>query len=306
MRIGIMIGGAAGESPHVDDVIGRAQRAEAAGLHSAWLAHAFSHDAIGLLGMVGRETRRIELGTAVVPTYTRHPIAMAQQALTTQAASQGRFTLGIGVSHKWVIEDMYGMAYTNQLRHMSEYMEVMRPLLAGHPVKHEGKEYRSDINLSVEEAAPVPVVLAALGPKMLDFAGRESAGTLTWMAGRAAIRDHIIPRITGAAAAAGRPAPRVIAGLPVAITHDAADTAKAHKVAANTFAIYQKLPAYRAMLDRGGLSEPTEVALIGDSTVVSRKIKGLEDLGVTDLCAYAFQGEDDSFKRTVNFLSSLT
>lgn len=303
MRIGIMIGGGAGESPSIDDVIRRAQRAEAAGLHSAWLAHAFSHDAIGLLGLVGRETSRIELGTAVVPTYTRHPIAMAQQALTTQAASQGRFTLGIGVSHKWVIEDMYGMAYTHHLRHMREYMAVMKPLLAGQPVKHEGEEYRADMNLSVEEAPPVPVVLAALGPKMLDFAGRESAGTLTWMAGHTALREHIVPRITTAATAAGRPAPRVIAGLPLAITND---TAKALEVAAKVFAIYPKLPAYRAMLDRGGLSEPTEVALIGDAATVSGEIKRLEDLGVTDLCGYAFQADGDAFERTVDFLGSLT
>ena len=303
MRTGIMIGGAAGESPHMDDVIQRAQRAEAAGLDSAWLAHAFSHDALGVLGLVGRETGQIELGTAVVPTYTRHPIAMAQQALTTQAASKGRFTLGIGVSHKWVIEDMYGLAYTHHLRHMREYMAVMQPLLAGQPVKHEGEEYRVEMNLSVEEAIPVPVVLAALGPKMLDFAGRESAGTLTWMAGHNALRDHIVSRITTAAKAADRPAPRVIAGLPLAITND---PAKTREDAAKVFAIYPKLPVYRAMLDRGGLKEPTEVALIGDAATVSGEIKRLEDLGVTDLCGYAFQAEADAFERTVDFLGSLS
>ncbi len=239
----------------------------------------------------------------MVPTYTRHPIAMAQQALTIQAESNGRFTLGIGVSHKWVIEDMYGLAYTHHLRHMREYMAVMKPLLAGRPGKHAGEEYRVEMNLSVEEATPVPVVLAALGPKMLDFAGRESAGTLTWMAGQAAIRDHIVPRITTAAKAAGRPAPRMIAGLPLAITND---TAKALEVAAKVFAIYPTLPAYRAMLDRGGLSQPTEVALIGDAATVSGEIKRLEDLGVTDLCGYAFQAEGDAFERTVDFLGSLT
>ncbi len=303
MRMGMMVGGASGESQNMDDVIGRAQRAEAAGLDSAWLTHSFSHDAIGLLGLAARETSRIELGTAVVPTYTRHPIAMAQQALTTQAASHGRFTLGIGVSHKWLIEDKYGIAYTHQLRHMREYLAVLQPLLEGQPVKHVGGEYRVEINLSVAEAPPVPVVLAALGPKMLDLAGRESMGTLTWMAGQAAIRDHIVPRITTAAKDAGRPAPRVIAGLPLAITNDAA---KALEVAATVFAICPTLPAYRAMLDRGGLSQPTEVALIGDAATVSGEIKRLEDIGVTDLCAYAFLAEDDAFECTVDFLGALT
>ena len=167
---------------------------------------------------MSRKTSRIELGTAVVPTYTRHPIAMAQQALTTQAASKGRFTLGIGVSHKWLIEDKYGIPHARHIRHMREYLAVLKPLLAGQPVTHAGEEYRVEITLSVEEATPVLVVLAALGPKMLDVAGRESAGTFTWMAGQAAIRDHIVPRITTAATAAGRPAPRVIAGLPLVCT----------------------------------------------------------------------------------------
>ena len=302
MRIGMMIGEGAGESPPMDEVIQRAQRAEAAGLHSAWLAHAFAHDAIGLLGLVGRETSRIELGTAVVPTYPRHPVAMAQQALTTQAASKGRFTLGIGLSHKFVIEDMYGLAYTRHLSHMREYMAVMRPLLDGQPVDHEGQEYRVKADISVQGASPVPVVLAALGPKMLDFAGRESAGTVTWMAGHKALREHVVPRITDAAKAADRPAPRVIAGMPLAITDD---PAKALEVAAKVFAIYSQLPAYRTMLDRGGLGQPPEVALLGDAATISDELKRLEDVGVTDLCAFVFQADAGAFERTVDFLSSL-
>ncbi len=302
MRIGMMIGEGAGESPHLDEVIHRAKRAEAAGLHSAWLAHAFSHDAMGLLGIVGRETSRIELGTAVVPTYPRHPAVMAQQALTTQAASQGRFTLGIGLSHQFVIEDMYGLNYTRHLSHMREYMAVMKPILRGEPVKHEGREYRASVNLSVQGASPVPVVLAALGPKMLDFAGRESDGTVTWMAGQQALREHVVPRITGAAKDAGRPAPRVIAGMPLAITDD---PAKALEVAAKVFAIYGELPAYRTMLARGGLERPTEVALLGGAATVAGELKRLEDIGVTDMCAFVFQADAGAFERTVDFLSSL-
>ncbi len=302
MRIGMMIGEGAGESPRMDDVIQRAQRAEAAGLHSAWLAHAFSHDAIGLLGIVGRETNRIELGTAVVPTYPRHPVAMAQQALTTQAASKGRFTLGIGLSHRFVIEDMYGISYTRHLSHMREYMAVMKPILQRQSVKHEGHEYRANVNLSVQGASPVPVVLAALGPKMLAFAGRESEGTVTWMAGHKALREHVVPRITSAAKDADRPAPRVIAGMPLAITDD---PAAAREVAAKVFAIYGNLPVYRTMLDRGGLDQPTEVALLGNAATISGELKRLEDIGVTDLCAFVFQADAGAFERTVDFLSSL-
>ena len=303
MRIGMMIGEGAGESPNMDEVIRRAQRAEAAGLHSAWLAHIFSHDAIGMLGLVGRETSRIELGTAVVPTYPRHPVVMAQQALTTQAASKGRFTLGIGLSHKMVIEDMFGMPYKRHLSHMREYMAVMKPILEGKPAKYQGEEYRVNLHVAVEGAPPVPVVLAALGPKMLDFAGRESAGTVTWMAGHKALGEHVVPRITSAAKDAGRPAPRVIAGMPIAITDN---KARALEVAAKVFAVYRDLPAYRAMLDRGGLGEPPEVALIGDAATVSGEIKRLEDIGVTDLCGFVFNADDGAFERTIDFLGSLT
>jgi 5,10-methylenetetrahydromethanopterin reductase len=302
MRIGMMIGEGAGESPNMDEVIRRAQRAEAAGLDSAWLAHIFSHDAISMLGLVGRETSRIELGTAVVPTYPRHPVVMAQQALTTQAASKGRFTLGIGLSHKMVIENMFGLPYKRHLAHMREYMAVMKPILQGEPVKHRGDEYNVNMEIAVEGASPVPVVLAALGPKMLDFAGRESQGTVTWMAGHKALSEHVVPRITTAAKDAGRPAPRVIAGVPLAITDD---TAGALEIAAKVFAVYRDLPAYRAMLDRGGLGEPPEVALIGSTATVSDSLKRLEDIGVTDLCAFVFNADDGAYERTVDYLGSL-
>ena len=302
MRIGMMIGEGAGESPPMDEVIQRAQRAEAAGLHSAWLAHAFSHDAISLLGLVGRETSRIELGTAVVPTYPRHPVVMAQQALTTQAASKGRFTLGIGLSHKFVMKTcMVWPIPATSATCASTWRSCGRCSTASR-LTTRARSTGSRRNISVQGTSPVPVVLAALGPKMLDFAGRESAGTVTWMAGHKALREHVVPRITAAAKAAERPAPRVIAGMPLAITDD---PAQALEVAAKVFAIYNQLPAYRTMLDRGGLNQPPEVALLGDAATVSGELKRLEDVGVTDLCAFVFQADAGAFERTVDFLGSL-
>jgi 5,10-methylenetetrahydromethanopterin reductase len=257
MRMGLMIGEGAGECPHLDDIVARAQRIEAAGLSTGWMANIFAYDAITLLGIVGRETKRIELGTAVVPTYPRHPAVMAQQALTTQAASNGRFTLGIGLSHQVVIEKMFGLSYERKLSHMREYLSVLKPLLAGEQVKYRGEEYHVNMILKPPGATPVPIVMAALGPKMLDLCGREATGTITWMAGQKALREHVLPRITAAAKEAGCPPPRVIAGVPLAI---ASDVVAAREVAAKVFQVYRDLPAYRAMLDRGGAAEPVDVA----------------------------------------------
>jgi F420-dependent oxidoreductase-like protein len=302
MRIGMMIGEGAGECPHLDDIIARAQRIETAGLSTGWMANIFAYDAINLLGLVGRETKRIELGTAVVPTYPRHPAVMAQQALTTQAASKGRFTLGIGLSHQVVIEKMFGLSYARRISHMREYLSVLKPLLRGEPVKYKGEEYQVNLGLKPPGATPVPVVMAALGPKMLELCGREATGTITWMAGHKALSEHVIPRITTAAREAGCPPPRVIAGMPIAIAND---TVKAHEVAAKVFQVYRDLPAYRTMLDRGGAAEPVDVALVGDPATVKGELKRLEDIGVTDLCAFVFHAEPGAFERTIDFLSSL-
>jgi F420-dependent oxidoreductase-like protein len=266
------------------------------------MANIFAYDAINLLGLVGRETKRIELGTAVVPTYPRHPAVMAQQALTTQAASNGRFTLGIGLSHQVVIEKMFGLSYARRLSHMREYLSVLKPLLRGEPVKYRGEEYQVNLSLKPPGATPVPVVMAALGPKMLEVCGREATGTITWMAGHKALSEHVIPRITTAAREAGCSPPRVIAGMPIAI---ADDTVKAHEVAAKVFQVYRDLPAYRTMLDRGGAAEPVDVALVGDPATVKGELKRLEDIGVTDLCAFVFHAEPGAFERTIDFLSSL-
>lgn len=302
MRIGMMIGEGAGESPSMDEVIRRAQRAEEVGLDSGWLAHIFSHDAINLLALAGRETSRIELGTAVVPTYPRHPVVMGQAALTTQAACQGRFTLGIGLSHQMVIEGMFGLPYIRHMAHMRDYLSVLKPVLRGEAVKYQGEEYRANLEVAVPGADPVPLVLAALGPKMLDLCGREAQGTVTWMAGHKALKEHVVPRITAAAQAAGAPAPRVIAGVPMAISHDRQN---ALEVAAKVFAIYGQLPAYRDMLDRGGAQAPVDMILAGDTSVIKDEVKRLEDIGVTDLCAFVFHADDTAFERTVDFLGSL-
>ena len=301
MRIGMMIGEGSGSAPGLDGIVERAREIEAKGFDTAWMANIFSYDAIGALGIVGRETRRIELGTAVVPTYPRHPTAMAQQALTTQAASRGRFVLGIGLSHQIVIESLLGLSYERRASHVREYLEVLVPLLHGRPVDWKGEEYRVALTMQVPDAAPVPVLVAALGPAMLKAAGRLADGTITWMTGPKTLADHTVPALTAAARDAGRNAPRVVAGLPIALVRDAA---AARARAAQDFSIYGQLPSYRAMLDREGAAGPADVAIAGDERALEAGLRRLADAGVTDFCAAAFEAEPGAAARTAEFLAA--
>jgi 5,10-methylenetetrahydromethanopterin reductase len=301
MRIGMMIGATPADGGGLDGVVDAAKKFESQGFASLWMANIFSYDAIGVLGIVGRETKRIELGTAVVPTYPRHPTAIAQQALTTQAASRGRFVLGIGLSHQLVIEGLLGLSYERRASHMREYLEVLAPLLAGRPADWKGEEYRVALALQVPDAKPVPVLVAALGPAMLKVTARLAAGTITWMTGPKTLADHTVPVLTQAARDAGKPAPRVVAGLPIALVRDAA---AARARAAQDFAIYGQLPSYRAMLDREGAAGPADVAIAGDERALEAGLRRLEEAGVTDFCAAAFDAEPGAAARTAEFLAA--
>lgn len=302
MRIGIGIGITGGET--LGDVIRHIQRAEENGFDSVWLPNIFGLDAITTVALAGRETSRIELGTFVVPTYPRHPVAMAQQALTASAAAGGRFCLGIGLSHRVVIEGMFGLDYSKPLRHMREYLSVLVPLVEGRAVQFRGEEFGVQTQLTVPGAPRPQVVVAALGPRMLKLAGRLADGTATWMGGLAYLRDMAIPGIRAAAEAAGRPAPRVVSGFPVAVT---AEKERARESAAKIFAVYGTLPSYRAVLDVEGAAGPADVAILGSEEEVTAQLRALAAAGVTDFNASPFpvEGDPGAIGRTIEFLAGL-
>jgi 5,10-methylenetetrahydromethanopterin reductase len=304
MRIGIGIGDIAGAPAGVDDLVAQAKRAEADGFASGWFANIFGMDAIMAAAVCGRETSRIELGTAVVPTYPRHPVAMAQQALSAQAVARGRFTLGIGLSHQVVIEGMLGLSFAKPYSHMREYLAVLAPLIRSGNAQFAGEEYRVGANVSVPGAKPCPILVAALAPKMLALTGREADGTITWMTGPRTLREHTVPRISEAAAAAGRPKPRVVVGLPVAVSRE---TAAARTSAARVFQVYGFLPSYRAMLDREKVEGPADVAIVGDESAVGAALQGLAEAGATDYLAVPFgvDGDGEALERTRAFLVKL-
>lgn len=302
MRIGVMLGADGGRGD-LDGIVAAARQVEAAGLDNLWMANIFSFDAIGTLAVVGREVPRLGLGTAVTPTYPRHPTALAQQALTTAAATGNRVTLGIGLSHKVVIENMLGLSYEKPARHMREYLDVLMPLLRGEAVNYDGDQYRvHGLQLAVPGAEPVPTVVAALGPVMLRLAGEATDGTNTWMVGPKTMESHIVERLTRAADAAGRPAPRVVGGVPIALTRQP-DAAR--ESIATTLAMYGQLPSYRAMLDREGVDGPADIAILGDENALRGQIDRFRNAGVTDFNAAIMNVEDGVYDRTLEFLGSL-
>jgi F420-dependent oxidoreductase-like protein len=298
MRIGAMVGVARGRAG-LDDLVGQARALEARGFATAWIPHVFGLDAVTAAAVVGRETGRIEVGTAVVPTHPRHPTALAQQALTAGVACGGRFTLGIGLSHPVVIERLLGLSYRRRASHMREYLAVLGPLLAGERASFEGEEYRVALGLEVPDAPPVGVLVAALGDRMLRIAGERAAGTILWMTGPRTIEHHIAPKIRAAAREAGRPEPRIVAGLQIVLT---ADPDAARERLSRTMAIYREMPSYRAMLDKEGGADPVDLALVGDEKTLDAGLDRLRDLGVSDLEAVVVPVDEGAESRTLDYL----
>ncbi|HKY68622.1 MAG TPA: TIGR03564 family F420-dependent LLM class oxidoreductase, partial [Acidimicrobiales bacterium] len=217
MRYGLTL-----DSSHpLDEVVGQVQRAADAGFASVSASQIFGYDALTLLAVAGQRVPGIELVTGVVPTYPRHPIMLAAQALTVQAATGGRLTLGIGLSHKVVIENMFGHSFDRPARHMREYLSALVPLLHGEQVAVRGETLTAATMgpLDIDAPAP-PVLVAALGPRLLELAGAVADGTVLWMTGRDTVASHVVPKLSAAAEAAGRPAPRVVCALPIAVTAD--------------------------------------------------------------------------------------
>ncbi len=301
MRIAIFFGGANDLDGQVREVVAY----EADGFDGVWFGQIQGTDALTVLALAGQRTSRIELGTSVVPTYTRHPLVMAQQALTTQAACGGRFTLGIGLSHKLVVENMWGLSYERPAAHMREYLSVLRPLLTEGRVSFSGQFFRVNAGVNVPVAKPPELLIAALAPVMLRMAGELADGTVTWMTGPRTLQTHIVPRMTLAAEAAGRPRPRVVVGLPIAVVDD---VGAAREKAARSFQIYGTLPNYRRVLDIEGAAGPAEVAIIGNEAEVERQVRGLASAGATDFLAAMFPVGDDvqaSLARTQALLKRL-
>ena len=313
MQIGLMIGPEKGRyRQKVGQLVAEAQAAEEAGFSSIWVPQIpGDFDALTAITLMGCATERIELGTAVLPIQTRHPIALAQEVLSNQAVCKGRFTLGLGVSHHWVIEDMLGLPYERPAHQMRNYLEVLNAALRSPgSVEVENDSYRVHSPMDVTDYTPNPVVLAALAPVMLRVAGAYASGTILWMADERAVAEHIAPRITKAAAEVGRPAPRIIAGVPVALcSKDEVDAARAR--ANRVLGHAEFCPNYQRLLDCGDATDVGDILAAGDESAVVERLRAFRDAGATDLAVRVLAlGPDrdsriESRKRTLTFLASL-
>lgn len=282
------------------DVAADAVAAEEAGFAAAWMTHmSRGVDALSVLAVAASRTSRIELGVGVVPTYPRHPHVLAQQAATVQALAGGRLTLGIGVSHRPVVEGLVGLAYASPAEHLREYLSVLVPLVRTGSVTYRGERYTVDGGFTVPGTSPVDVLVGGMGARTVEVAGRHADGLVTWLAGPGILDAEIGPRLRSAAADAGRPAPRLVAAAAVAVCRD---VTAARATAGVLFARYQGLANYQRVLARQGDARVADLALVGDEAAVERGVRAFADAGVTELWAVPFPiegaGDDGGLVRT--------
>jgi F420-dependent oxidoreductase-like protein len=298
MRVGVF--GFAGRG-WLDDVVAAAQRAAADGMDTFWMGQAFSIDALTALAVAGREVPGIELAAGVVPIQTRHPQALAAQALTAQGATGGRLTLGIGVSHRHTVEGRWGYSFERPVRQLREYVLALGQLLHGEDSNVDGELVTSHGALQTGNMAVPPLLLAALGPEMLRLAGQVADGTITGETGPRTLADHIVPTIRAAADAAGRPAPRVVVCLPICVTDDVDRSRERMRKLLGPYASY---PSFRAMLDREGVETGADVAIIGDEAAATEALERLEEAGCTDFAAVESPANEEEAERTRMFLKA--
>lgn len=313
MRFGLMVGPERGRyATKVERMCADARWAEEAGFDTVWIPEIPDEfDALTACALLGIQTARIEIGTAVVPVQPRHPIVLAKQTLSVQTVCHGRLSLGLGVSHHWIIDEMLGLRYEHPVATMRAYLDVLDQALAGPgPVDVENDLFRVHNPLDVTDSPATPVLLAALGPQMLKLCGERADGTILWMADERAIASHVAPNLTSAAEAAGRPAPRVVAGIPVCLCGDDdvdIAIARTNRVLAEA----DVSPNYQRLLDQGDAREVGDLLAAGSESSIEKRLQSFADAGVTDLSFRVVAIGDSreeklaSAARTREFLSSL-
>lgn len=300
MRIGL-----SGATTSSERTIRQAVEAEADGFSSLWFGTGLGGDPLVAMALAGRATERIELGTAVLQTFPCHPLLQANRAAATvEAMGRPGLTLGIGPSHEQSVRSTYGLSYDHPGRNTEEYANILVRLLRGETVDLDGEDWTAhSAGRMASVPHPVPVLVAAMGPRLLRVAGAVADGTVLWLATPRAIEEHVAPRIRAAAAAAGRSEPRIVAGVPVAVHHDEGDA----RAAAATVAFADQ-PSYQRILERGGVNAGADAAIVGTERAVRQQLQGLIDAGATDVWASVFPVGPDrraSITQTMDLLREL-
>ena len=297
MRIGINGSSLIATNRPSAEIVSHAAQAEADGFSTYWVAQLGVPDALTVLGVVGQATSTIELGTAVIATWPRHPLMLAAQALTTSELTQGRLVLGIGLAHKPTIEGTFKVPFARPARHMEDYLAVLLPALRERRVSHEGDIWSAETEAlgGPPDVAVPSVMLAAMGPRMLEMAGAQTDGDILWLSGPRTIETLIAPALHEAAEAHGRPAPRIVASVPVCVTDDA-DAMR--ELIAGFLVGYNDLPSYRGVMDLEGVDGPAGVSLVGNEAAVRAGLQRFADAGATDFSALEFVFAEDEVRRT--------
>lgn len=301
MRIGLTARGTS-----TNQLVEHAQWAEERGFNSVWFASLTAGDPLVAMALAGRMTQRIELGTAVLQTYPCHPVLQANRvASVSDAMGRSGFTLGVGPSHQHWVSSIYGMSFAHPAQNTEEYLHILTAALDGRGVEFTGTEWSSHLAPGSGTAHPVPVLVSGMGPRMVRIAATLADGTITYLASPELLESRIVPQLTEAAAAVGRPAPRVVAGIPVAV-HD--DVAEAREAATRYSAMFGELPIYKRVIKEGGHSDFGELAFVGDERAVRDKVQSVFDAGATDVWAGIFPvGHDptSSLRRTTDLLQTM-
>ncbi|MDI5970914.1 TIGR03564 family F420-dependent LLM class oxidoreductase [Streptomyces sp. SL13] len=284
MTVGVMLpaGDTGGATNLVEELLRQTRQARDAGVGSVWFSQLFDHDAITLAALAGREVPGIAVGTAAVPLYPRHPLVLASLAQTAQAATGGRFTLGVGLGVQTLLEPAYGVDYPPPIGHLRESLTVLRQVLRGEQPRFTGRTVtaRPPLPTAVPGGGDVRLIVAAMGTQALRAAGELADGTVTYLAGPRSLEEHIVPQLCRAAARAGRPQPRVVAAVPAVVTDD---VEVVRQTAAVHLGAYASLPSYRKVLAREGVAHPAELALVGDEATVAAGIRRYFDAGATEV-----------------------
>ncbi len=304
MRIGINGSSLVSLGRPVSEMVDHAVEAERDGFPSYWLAQLGVPDALTVLGVMGQATSTIELGTAVISTWPRHPLMLAAQALTTSELCGGRLVLGIGLAHKPSVESTLKIPFERPARNMAQYLDVLLPALAERSVSSVGDIWSGEVeSLGGPADTPTPsVMLAAMGPRMLDMAGRRADGTILWLSGPRVIETTIAPALRAAADDAGRPEPRLVASVPVCVT-DQPDQVRG--LIAAVLGGYNDLPSYRGVMDAEGVGGPEDVSLVGDEATVRTGLQAFADAGATDFAAVELVTDAETGARTRALLKAL-
>ncbi len=283
----------------VAGVLNGLTEAEEAGFASYWVAQVGLIDALTLLGAHGATGSPMELGTAVISTWERHPHMLAAQALTTQALVGDRLVVGIGVNHQPHVERSLRLPWHKPVRHMIDYLAILDDLLATGSASHQGEAWSFDGEGTKPSDGVPKVMIAALGDQMLKVAGRRTDGTILWCVGPRTIETHIAPVINEAAAAADRPAPAIVCSIPVWVTDD---PGPARDFLGAILADYAELPSYRAMMDIEGIHGLGDLSLVGNEEFVRDALGRIERSGATDFTAVPMGGNPDEEARTMAVL----